>query len=70
MLGAGADGGIDDFLPVGGVGDGPFVEGAEGPVGDRVKQRGGDFGGGFGGLEEVNVSAGGRCGSRRSAYFQ
>ncbi len=56
----GADGGIDDLLTESGVGGGPFVEGSEGPVGDGVEKRRGDFGGGFGGLAEVDVRAGGR----------
>ncbi|MCX6605679.1 MAG: hypothetical protein NTV52_19080 [Acidobacteria bacterium] len=55
MFRAGADGGIDDFLAEGGMVDGPFVEGAEGPVGDGVEKGGGDFGGGFGGFEEIDV---------------
>ena len=67
VLRAGADGGIDDFLAEGGMGDGPFVEGAEGPVGDGVEERGGDLGGGFRGFEEIDVgdlfwAGGGRSG--------
>lgn len=60
---AGLEGGVDDLLPDGGGGCGrPFVEGAEGPVGDGVEERRGDFGGGIGGFEEIDIRAGGRGG--------
>lgn len=60
VFGAGSEGGIDDLLPDGGGGGGgPIVEGAEGPVGDGVEESRGDFGGGIGGFEEVDIGAGG-----------
>ena len=59
----GLEGGVDDFLADGRGGrGGPFVEGAEGPIGDGIEERRGDFGGGIGGLAEIDIGARGGSG--------